>query len=229
MIRIIRKTDDGSPTFYVPGMNESYHSMYEAVQESDSVYIDKLIRPLNQQVIRIFEIGFGTGLNALLSWREAEKERKNICFHSIEKYPLKKEEWEEFGRVLEEWKGDCSGYRRMHMCEWEKDIAMGDYFKLQKIKADFTRYETEKRYDAVFFDAFGPDVQPELWTERIFTKIFSLMEPGGVLSTYSSKGMVRRNMQSAGLSVQRIPGPPGKRQMILASKPFPKTGTLKYS
>ncbi len=221
MLRIIRKTDDGSPTFHVPGMNESYHSMYGAVQESDFVYIDKLLRPLNHPVIRIFEVGFGTGLNALLSWREAEKKKKHICFHSIEKYPLKKKEWKEFGKVLEEWNGDLSGYIRMHACEWEKDVKMGDFFKLQKINADFAGYETEKKYDAVFFDAFGPEVQPELWTEKIFKKIFRMMEPGGVLSTYSSKGIVRRNMQSAGFSVQRITGPPGKRQMILASKPFP--------
>ncbi len=219
MQRILARTGDGSPTLYVPELNEHYHSIHGAIQESLFVYIDKVLRQIDKPEIRLFETGFGTGLNAFLSCREAEKEKRIICYHSIELYPLSKPEWLEFAKYLKESETDKSFFERIHECTWEKEEQITRFFRLKKIKADLTTYRSPETYDAIFFDAFGPDVQAELWTPEIFRNISEMMNPGAILSTYSSKGQVRRNMQAAGLLVSRIPGPKGKRQILLATKP----------
>ena len=220
MLKVITRTGDGSPTFYVPELNEYYHSMYGAMQESVFVYIDKVLRKVQKSKVRVFETGFGTGLNAFLSCLEAENMKREVFYHSIEMYPLPKPEWLEFAGYLRENNTDSLLFCRIHECAWEKEEQISRFFRLKKIKADLTTYRSAETYDAIYFDAFGPDVQAELWTPEIFRNIFGMMNPGAILSTYSSKGRVRRNMQSAGLVVERIPGPPGKRQIILASKPF---------
>ncbi len=220
MQRVIKRTGDGSPTFFVPELNEYYHSMYGAIQESVFIYIDKVLQQVQKSKVRVFETGFGSGLNAFLSCRAAENWKKDICYHSVEMYPLQKSEWLEFAGYLSEIIEDSLLFGRLHECAWEKEEQISRFFRLKKIKADLTTYHSAETYDAIYFDAFGPDVQTELWTPDIFRNIFKMMNPGAILSTYSSSGQVKRNMQSAGLMVERIPGPPGKRQIILATKPL---------
>ncbi len=218
--RILTKTGDESPTFYIPELDEHYHSVHGAVRESEVIFIENLIKRLAKPKMKVFETGFGTGLNAFLSFREAELMKKKISYHSIELYPIERNEWISCSMHFPYNNNDSQVYLRMHEAPWDNEQEISRFFSLKKINADLITYKTSEKYDAIIFDAFGPDVQPELWTRDIFAKIFLMMKPGALLSTYSSKGEVRRNLEHAGLKVQRVPGPPGKRQIILASKAF---------
>jgi tRNA U34 5-methylaminomethyl-2-thiouridine-forming methyltransferase MnmC len=219
MHRIVTSTRDGSPTLYVPELREHYHSIFGAVQESSFIYIENGLRRTDKQNIRIFEVGFGTGLNAYLTFLEAEKKNLVICYHSIEICPVEKELWLELGRYYYAGSPETDIFYTMHECEWEKEINISDSFKLRKIKADIITYRPSAIFDLIYFDAFSPLVQPEIWTTEIFRKFSGMMDGGAILTTFSSSGQVRRNLMSAGLQIERIPGPPGKREIIVAAKP----------
>ncbi|TVR74182.1 MAG: SAM-dependent methyltransferase [Marinilabiliales bacterium] len=226
MQRIIKITDDGSPTFYVPYLNEYYHSLYGARDESEHVFIENGFRKSDKKVVSVFEVGLGTGLNAWLTCLEAEKSDRTVVYHSVELFPLERAEWSQFEKHLGADKPN-SFFRKIHECSWGAETAISSRFRIKKIICDITGYETASKYDIVYFDAFGPDVQPEMWTVEIFSKISSMMSDGGLLSTYSSKGEVRRNMQAGGLRVIRVPGPRGKRQITLAFKSFEEPNKTK--
>lgn len=219
MQRIIVRTKDGSPTIYVPEIKEHYHSVFGAIQESAFVFINKGLVRSEKQHIKLFEIGFGTGLNACLSCLEAEKKKMKISYHSIEMYPVEKPLWIEYIASLPANFPNTRIFREIHECRWEEEVQISKFFSLKKIKADMTIYQPEDTYDVIYFDAFGPAVQPEMWTTEIFRKISGIMKPGAILSTYSSSGQTGRNLKSAGLLTERLPGPPGKREMIVAIKP----------
>jgi tRNA U34 5-methylaminomethyl-2-thiouridine-forming methyltransferase MnmC len=219
MNKIITSTGDGSPTLYVPEINEHYHSIYGAVQESTFVYIDNALNKINKKNIRLFEVGFGTGLNAMLTCLEAERQKRFISYYSIEKFPLESSIWHELEKYFRKSPAISKIYRLVNDCLWEGGVQLTKYFMLHKIKSDFTTYYPAMKYDVIYFDAFSPEVQPELWTPEIFLKIADMMDHGAVLSTYSAKGQVRRNIISAGMRTVRIAGPPGKREMIMAFKP----------
>lgn len=212
----IIKTEDGSNTLYVPDLNENYHSINGAIQESMHVYINTGLRGSKKVDVKILEIGFGTGLNALLSYIEAQKTNINIVYHSIEKYPLGNEIVGKlnFPDIL------GSQYRpifsKFHSNAWDTDLNISNFFQLKKINADINNYEIPSRYDMVYFDAFAPEVQPEIWSERNFKKIKEAMNRGGILTTYSSKSIVRRKLRNVGFKVEKLPGPPGKREIIRA-------------
>jgi tRNA U34 5-methylaminomethyl-2-thiouridine-forming methyltransferase MnmC len=212
-------TGDGSPTLYAPELKEHYHSVHGAVQESKFIYIDRAMNRITTRNIFLFEMGFGTGLNALLTCIEAENTKRYICYHSIELYPVGAELLREIGNYLHEVTGRADIFRLISDCEWDREIQATRYFRLKKIKGNITGYITGQKYDVIYFDAFSPDVQPGLWTPEMFSLVAGMMNPGAVLSTYSSKGLVRRNMKEAGLIVEQIPGPPGKREIITAYKP----------
>ena len=220
MTTIVTVTGDGSPTLYVPELNEHYHSMHGAIQESAHVFIKN---GLNRRIInnvRLFEVGFGSGLNALLSCNEAENQKRSVYYHSIEKFPLQKRVCDELQEYFKNNFPQLSElYLKINRCEWDKEIQITNFFTLKKIKADLISYYPAGIYDIIFFDAFGPQVQPAMWTTEVFSKIAGMMDSSAVLATYSAKGQVRRNLISVGLLTERIAGPPGKREMLVATKP----------
>lgn len=217
--RQIVKTEDGSHTLIIPELNEHYHSIHGAIQESMHVFIQAGFDQLsNASKLSILEIGFGTGLNALLTYIQSKVSGQLIEYCTIEKYPLVKEEFMQlnYASILNDYPSDL--LYRLHNAPWEKPTALDSKFTLLKLHQDLLHLQTDKTFDLVYFDAFGPDKQPDLWTEAIFKTISGLMNPGAILTTYSAKGQVRRNMKNAGFSVERIEGPPGKREMLRAKK-----------
>jgi len=213
MQKQVIQTGDGSSSIFIPEMNVAYHSIHGAVQESNHVFIEAGLKPLLHQhfSINIFEMGFGTGLNALLSLQAAILHQQKINYTTVELFPLTPEETIELNYVDE-------NFMQLHRCDWEKDIVLNNHFIIHKTNQSLLNYSTNKKFNLVYFDAFDPNTQPELWTKEIFEKLFLMMELNGVLVTYSSKGTVRRAMLEAGFSVEKISGPPHKREIIRAKK-----------
>ncbi|HPF50132.1 MAG TPA: tRNA (5-methylaminomethyl-2-thiouridine)(34)-methyltransferase MnmD [Draconibacterium sp.] len=218
--RKIIATADGSKTLFIPAMNEQYHSVNGALTESDYVFLEKGFRYHPSASPGIFEVGFGTGLNALLTVLEAEKSKRYTHFTSIEKHPLTKDEINalNYGTLLSEEAVEI--FRKLHSAEWETDVRISEYFSLHKIKADLKSWEIKNRggYDVIYFDAFGPDKQPDMWDATILSKIYDACSQGAIFVTYSAKGEIRRRLESCGFKMERLPGPPGKRQMLRGKK-----------
>lgn len=223
MERIVILTKDDSHTIEIPGQELTYHSRHGAIQESNHVFLQAGFEPLlrkNLPRIRILEMGFGTGLNALLTFEATTINRQASSYTAVELYPLKESEYSQLNYCSQLGKPELqSVFLQMHQDEWEKSILFNEFFSLKKIRGDMTNIILDENYHLVYFDAFAPNAQPELWSEDVFRKIFSLTEAGGVLVTYCSKGTVRRAMEAAGFAVEKIPGPPGKREMVRAIKP----------
>jgi len=216
---ILKKTADGSDTLFSPEMEESYHSVNGALQESRHVFIEAGLHQVRQKAIRIFEVGFGTGLNALLTWGEAHKNNLQICYDCIEAYPVEKSVTDHLNYNELEPELPSNAFLQIHNISWDSPVTLeNDRFRLHKISKDFTGYQFTDHYDLVYFDAFAPDKQPEMWDESLFLKIYNSLNKGGILVTYCAKGEVRRRMQRSGFEVERIPGPPGKREMLRAVK-----------
>ncbi len=222
MQREIVFTADGSHTVSIPEMNVTYHSVHGAIQESKHVFIEAGLKYASGRftrpgVLRILEVGLGTGLNALLTLIEAENNQYPIHYTAIEPFPLSAEEIASLNYCEQLNRNDLQyTFIKLHMCEWEKDIVLTSYFTIHKTNQSLLQFVTTERYDLVYFDAFAPGAQPELWTKEIFKTLYQLLSPGGVLVTYCSKGDVRRAMQDAGFSIEKLAGPPGKREMIRA-------------
>ena len=225
MDRQIIITADGSDTVFVPGLNVSYHSKHGAIQESMHVFIEagfwywsdlNLGRKSKDRPINVFEMGFGTGLNVLLTVMEAEEKGVKVYYETVEKFPLVKDEIDSlnYTSVLK----NEELFRQIHECKWNEEARLKDNFVLKKVNQNLKNYSTHQLFNIIYYDAFAPSAQADLWTEEIFKKLFSMLAPGGVLVTYCSKGDVRRAMQSAGFDVKKIPGPRGKREMLRARK-----------
>ncbi len=222
MRREIQLTADGSPTIAIPGMQVTYHSKHGAVQESMHVFIAAGLQPLlhSQPQLRLFEMGLGTGLNALLSLREAIRQQQPIYYQAVELYPLTPEETTplQYGHLLQD--ACYNDYlQQMHRCGWEQDVAVHPCFTLHKTYCSLPDVQPGLPFHLIYFDAFAPAAQPMLWTPAVFSQLYNMLYPGGVLVTYCSKGDVRRAMLSAGFVVEKLPGPPGKREMLRARKP----------
>jgi tRNA U34 5-methylaminomethyl-2-thiouridine-forming methyltransferase MnmC len=216
--REIRITDDGSTTLYVHDMNENYHSIHGAIQESMHVFIQSgLLQLTDKQDISIFEMGFGTGLNCFLTLLHAGK--TNVQYTALEKYPLEDEIIKKLNyyEILRNIGSNEHLFHSVHSAPWNNiAIQINDKFFLQKCKEDLLDFTTDKTFDLIYFDAFAPQFQPELWTEDIFQKMFEFLGQNGILVTYCAKGQVRRNMIKSGFCVEKISGPPGKREMLRA-------------
>jgi tRNA U34 5-methylaminomethyl-2-thiouridine-forming methyltransferase MnmC len=214
-------TADGSKTIYFPEWNESYHSKHGAIQEAQHVYIksglDFRCKRDKATNLTLLEFGFGTGLNAFLCLIYANANQVNLTYHSIEKFPLNQSEINSvnYAEIL---KLNPSEFNYLHSIEWEKSVKIHDYFQLKKIKTDFENFKTDGKYDVIFFDAFGPRIQPKLWTKPILQNCYNMMSENGVWVTYSCKGSVKRDLQNIGFQVEKIAGPPGKREMLRATK-----------
>lgn len=213
---LLRRTDDGSHTLYVPAIDETYHSVYGAINESHHVFIEAGLSLIQKEEITVLEIGFGTGLNAFLTALYATQYGKKIQFTSIEKYPLNEQVWQglNYGEEL----GNTPLFKAIHMSKWEQKVLINPHFTIYKLDDELENLSLYDQYDCIFFDAFSPEKQPELWTEDIFYKMYNYTAVGGLLTTYCAKGAVRRAMQTVGYKVERIPGPVGKREMLRAIK-----------
>lgn len=231
MERKIIKTADGSTTIYLPEWDEYYHSKHGALQEAYHVFIRsglQEVAPKHSGELSILEIGFGTGLNAFISLLEAEKSHLKISYTGVEAFPVSKKELEALNYTSSFPDANAAKYfDLLHGIEWDQPEEVTSFFKLNKKKQFFSEIEALEAYDLVYFDAFGPRVQPNLWTEEIFAKMYRALRDQGVLVTYSAKGSVRRALQAVGFHVERLPGPPGKREMLRAKKvPLPSEGVL---
>ncbi|CAA0210944.1 conserved hypothetical protein [Tenacibaculum maritimum] len=203
----------------MPDWNEQYHSKHGAIQEAYHVFIRNGLEALPIANISILEIGFGTGLNCFITFLEAQKKAISINYTGVEGYPIQKEELEKLNYVTALSAGSQSAiFDKMHEVLWNEEQEITKEFSLLKKQQFFEDIDEENAYDLVYFDAFGATNQPELWTEVIFEKMYKAMKKGGILVTYSAKGSVRRAMQAVGFVVERLPGPPGKREMLRAVK-----------
>jgi len=211
-------TSDGSHTIYVPELDDHYHSVHGAVQESEHVFIKSGFDACRADPVNIFEIGFGTGLNALLTAIRSMKGERKVNYTSIEKYPVH----EDIIWSLNH--NDFAGregkkiFNLIHFSQWDQTTSICKNFSLKKIKRDFTAGTHSGLYNLIYFDAFGPDKQPEMWTKEVFNSISAITDKGGIFVTYSAKGEVKRNLTACGFEVELLPGPPGKRQIIRAVK-----------
>jgi len=217
--RSIITTGDGSKTIHIEEWNEQYHSKHGAVNEAYHVFIDQGLSRINKTNVAILEIGFGTGLNALITAMEGKKRELEIYYTAVEKYPITVDELEQLC-YTEQLNAPLFQeiFNKMHASSWEKNVLVSPKFTIHKQCKDFQDIDDTDAYDLVYFDAFGARVQPELWTETIFLKMFKALKAHGILVTYAAKGSVRRAMQSVGFTVERLPGPPGKREMLRATK-----------
>ena len=217
----IVKTRDGSNTIFVPEFDETYHSTHGAIQESLHVFIRsglKFKTELND--INVLEVGFGTGLNALLSFVDSEDTNRNIKYTSLEAYPLQWDLVSKLNYIDIIFNGKYSEiYKKIHTCDWESFYELSPYFTLRKQNVKLQNILFDNEFDIIYFDAFAPRVQPELWTEQIFTSMYKALKPGGIFVTYCAKGSVKRALRYVGFELQSIPGPPGKREMSRAIKP----------
>ena len=207
-------TKDGSKSLFLPEMNETYHSKFGAKNESNHVFINAGFKKIKKDELAILEVGFGTGLNVLLTYFEAQKFQQKIFYESIEKYPLPEKILSEINNFND------TDYReifiKIHQVDWQQAINLSENFILLKNQVDLLDYHTDRKFDLIYFDAFAPDKQPELWTELVFNKLYNVLNKNGILVTYSAKGSVRRTMQAVGFEVERLQGPPGKREMLRA-------------
>lgn len=215
----LEQTADGSFTLYVPEMDEHYHSVKGALTESQHIFIDMGLKHSPVSNPRILEIGLGTGLNCFLTLLAAEESRRKIHYTGIERYPLSLEIIRQLDYPNLIGQGHETECMAIHEAVWETDVALTPWFTLHKIEGDFTCHHFEKGYDIIYFDAFAPEKQPEMWEQSLFDKLYQALNDGGILTTYCAKGVVRRMLQAAGFKVERLPGPPGgKREILRATK-----------
>lgn len=216
MERRIINTSDGSKTLYVPELDEQYHSVNGAKTESEFVFIKNGYEYQKENPLTIFEVGFGTGLNAFLTAIKASETKRKTLYYTLEKYPVSKNEIDglKYGEFF-----NCKNsslYNQIHEAEWNKEIRISQYFTIHKFKDDLITFQFDKvsEIGLIYFDAFAPDKQPKLWTFEIFKRIYDACNQQAVFVTYSAKGEVRRQLSKAGFVMERLPGPPGKRQML---------------
>ena len=216
---IIENTDDGSTTIYLPDLDEHYHSVKGALVESRHIYRDcalmhRLASP-HDDIVNVLEIGFGTGLNAVVT-ATANTAPTHVHYHSLELHPLSPEQVSQlnFGALT-----DADIFARLHDAPWGEAVDITNTFTLHKICGNFVTMPLPQLIDVVYFDAFAPEKQPEMWQPELLQKVYDAMRTGGVLTTYCAKGVVRRMLEQIGFAVERIPGPPGgKREILRATK-----------
>ena len=222
------QTEDGSITLYVPELNEHYHSVHGAIQESIHIFIRAGLdfyltspehRPPTEVPLSILEAGFGTGLNAYLSLLRSEELQLPLDYHSVEKYPLPPEEVNRLHYPDQLPAADPGSFAMLHDAPWNCGEQITPLFHLHKYRTDFRSIQFQARFDIVYFDAFNPEEQPHLWTPEVFSRFAQALKPGGILVTYCVKGIVKQALREVGFTLKRLPGPPGKREMLRATKP----------
>ena len=222
MTKVFMLTDDGSHTIYLPEMDEHYHSVHGAIQESMHIYIDQGLMQTSQKDISVLEIGFGTGLNAYLTYCMAKKKSISIHYCSLEKYPLNESEFTRLNYPDIIFPEQVHIFNQMHQAPWNQVIQISPDFSLEKLHADLLTFPFDQIpcYDLVYYDAFAPGKQPEMWSDNILHKVAATVKPGGILVTYCAKGTVRRALADSGFTMERIPGPKGKKEILRGKKTF---------
>ena len=226
MLPEIQLTKDHSHTLYVAELDETYHSRNGAVEEALYVYIGRGLQDTvngsqfldHRKDISILEVGFGTGLNAWLTALESEKLGINCTYHSLETYPLSVELIQQLNYTAVVSDIEKALFQQMHQAEWNTCIEINPHFKLNKLSLSLQEFSPSSTYDVIYFDAFAPEKQPELWTREMFQKLYDCLNPNGTIVTYSSKGDVKRLWREIGFEVERLPGPPMKRHMLRGRK-----------
>lgn len=215
----LEQTADGSFTLYVPELDEHYHSVKGALTESQHIFIDMGLKHSQATNPYILEIGLGTGLNCFLTYLTSKETGQAIHYTGIERFPLSEEVIDQLDYATLIGKGEKEIYQAIHQAAWNKEVLLSPHFSLHKIEGDFTQYSFLGKYDLIYFDAFAPEKQPEMWEQPLFDVLYELLNPGGILTTYCAKGVVRRMLQAAGFTVERLAGPPGgKREILRATK-----------
>lgn len=217
MKRELRITSDGSPTVFSERWNQHYHSVHGAFNESMHVFISHGLNASPAQPIRILEFGMGTGINVWLTCKEASRSQRVVFYDTLEAFPLGEDLW----RKIEVGEGDEQLlFEKIHELDWEQENVLAPNFTLRKMNADILSWQGKaNHYDVIYFDAFAPSTQSELWTVDVFEMCHRVLKPGGFLVTYCAQGQVKRNMKAAGFEVRALPGPPMKREMTRAIKP----------
>jgi tRNA U34 5-methylaminomethyl-2-thiouridine-forming methyltransferase MnmC len=221
MKRQIIITEDGSHSIAIEQTNITFHSRYGAIRESEHVYMDAGLKQLlhKKSSLNIFEMGFGTGLNALLTLIHAEKANQKIYYETVDNFPLETGFFEKLNYCEQLNRPELKPlFFQLHHSKWNQEISIGFFFTIKKMNTMLQPYVFNKTFDIIFYDAFAPNAQPELWTEEIFKKLFSALSQNGLLLTYCSKGIVQRAMRAAGFVVEQLPGPPHKREILRARK-----------
>jgi len=217
--REIIKTLDGSTTIHLKEWDECYHSKHGAIQEAKHVFIKNGLSLFENGPVSILEIGFGTGLNAFITFLESVEKKQQIDYVGVEAYPVNADEVLAMNYVEQLQALEFHNiFQKMHKCEWNNKVEICDQFSLTKRKQFFDEIDDFETFDLIYFDAFGYRVQPELWSTEIFRKMYNSLKPNGVLVTYAARGVVKRSMIEVGFTVEKLAGPPGKREMFRAFK-----------
>lgn len=221
-MREIFSTQDGSHSLYSHQFRDTYHSRYGAIQESRHVFIQAgLFYKLPcVKTLHILEMGFGTGLNAYLTLLESDSRDVRILYDTIEAYPISLEEAKQLNYpVLLAAPHTEAVFGQMHSLGWGEQHQLSAQFTFRKWQEDLLSFDLPESVDLIYFDAFSPETQPELWEPPVWKKLYTALNPDGILVTYCAKGIVKRHLRDAGFKVESLPGPPGKREMTRAIKP----------
>lgn len=215
-------TEDGSHTIYLPEMDEHYHSVHGAIQESLHIYIEQGLLKTDKKEISLLEIGFGTGLNAFLTFCFSQNKNLTINYFSIEKYPLTEKEYLQLNYPQQIFPENRFVFDQLQRAEWNSWVEITPEFRILKLNADLLTldFDPDLRFDLVYYDTFAPGKQPEMWTDELLQKVSSTVNANGLFLTYCAKGSVRRALTSAGFLMERIPGPSGKKEILRGKKLF---------
>jgi len=217
--REIIQADDGSTTIHFEELDEFYHSKFGVIQEAQHVFIKNGLSLFENKTVAILEIGFGTGLNAFITFLESQKLNQTIDYVGVEAYPISPEEVLLMNYISAlKAENESTAFEKMHECNWEEQISLRNNFLFTKRNQFFQDIDDLEKFDLVYFDAFGYRVQPELWSTAIFQKMYKALKPNGILVTYAARGVIKRSMVEAGFTVEKLEGPPGKREMFRARK-----------
>jgi tRNA U34 5-methylaminomethyl-2-thiouridine-forming methyltransferase MnmC len=213
-------TEDGSHTIYLPEIDEHYHSVHGAIHESVHIYIGQGLLQCSSNPISILEIGFGTGLNAFLTFCYAQKQNLKINYFSLEKFPLNEKEYLNLNYPEAVFPENKGVFKQLHRVEWNEPVTISPFFTLQKAEVDLLDFDFSNHapFDLVYYDAFAPNKQPEMWTDDILHKVAANVKKDGILVTYCAKGTVRRALTAAGFEMERFPGPAGKKEILRGKK-----------
>ena len=219
MKREIIVTSDGSTSIHLPDWEESYHSKHGAIQEAKHVFIKNGLSFFKGQSVSILEIGFGTGLNAFITFLESQLLNQMVDYVGVEGFPISSQEVLQMNYVNQLNATDFKAvFELFHLCKWEKNVTISNHFRLTKRNQLFNEIDDINQFDLIYFDAFGYRVQPELWSLEIFTKMYTSLKSGGILVTYACRSPIKRAMIQAGFEIEKLDGPPGKREMLRGRK-----------
>lgn len=214
----LQLTADGSQTLFVPSLDEHYHSVKGALTESVHIFLHMGLQESKALEPRVLEVGFGTGLNAILTLQDSLLTGRKVHYTTLERYPLALDLVRQLDYPALLPPEAAAYYLKLHEAAWNEWVSLTPQFRLRKVETDFTRQTYRERYDVIYFDAFAPEKQPEMWSQEIFCRLYDCLDEGGILVTYCAKGVVRRMLQAAGFTVERLPGPPGGKREILRAR-----------